>query len=67
MAFRICSACEPGRIYFSFRRSHPCDPGLVPKLVSLVLSSGVHVGLTFGEFMKITEGKVWVLALFANF
>jgi hypothetical protein len=65
MAFKICLACEPGRINFSFRKSHPCDPGLAPKLVSPVLSSGVYVGLTLGEVMKRTKGGVCVLALFA--
>jgi hypothetical protein len=55
-----------GRINFSFRRSHPCGPDVAPKLVSLVLSSGVYVGLTLREVMKSTKGGVWVLALFAS-
>jgi hypothetical protein len=64
MAFRICLACETGRINFSFKRSHPCGPDVAPKLVNLVLFSGVYVGLTLREVMK-TKGGVWVLALFA--
>jgi hypothetical protein len=67
MAFKICLACEPGRINFSFRRSHPCDPGVAPKLVSLVLSSEVYVGLTLREVIKRTKEGIWVLVLFASY
>jgi hypothetical protein len=55
MAFKICLACKPGKINFPFRRSHHCEPGVAPKLVSLVLSSG---GFTLGMVMKRTKGGV---------
>jgi hypothetical protein len=58
MAYKICSACKPGKINFPFRRSHPCDPGVSPKLVNLVLSSGLYVGSTLREIMNRAKGGV---------